>query len=68
MTAVSKASTAPCSEMSQSIKARNSYDRRIRLLTASGLIAGIIPTSMRQQSDQQILDFAFSQRDGESAE
>ena len=67
-TADKRESTAPCSEMKESIKVRNSYGKRIRLLIASGLIAGIIPTSERRRSSQQTLDFAFSWLDGDDAE
>jgi len=36
----------------------------MRLLIASGLIAGITPTSTRKRSPQAILDFALSRPDG----
>lgn len=55
----SKASTAPSSGTNQRTVAQNSYGKRMRLLTASGLIAGITPTSTRRGSAQQTLDFAF---------
>lgn len=60
-------STAPLSATRARISARGSYDRRIRLLMSSGLIAGITPTSMRQRSPQKTLDFAFSQLGGDGA-
>jgi len=41
------ASTAPCSATRDRIRASSLYDRRIALLTACGLIAGITPTSTR---------------------
>lgn len=68
MTQDSKESTAPFLETREHIKVRNSYDRRIRLLIASGLIAGITPTSVRKRSGQATLDIAFSRQDGGSAE
>jgi hypothetical protein len=37
---------------------------RTQLLIASGLIAGITPTSTRKRSAQATLDFAFSKPDG----
>ena len=57
-------STAPFSETSQSIRARNLSDKRIKSLIASGLVAGITPMSVRKQSNQQTLDFALSKQDG----
>jgi hypothetical protein len=63
-TAGSKASTAPSSATSQATAARASYRKRIESLIASGLIAGITPTSTRKGSPQKTLDFAFSKRVG----
>jgi hypothetical protein len=63
----SKGSIAPSLGMSQRIEARNSYAKRIKLLIASGLIAGITPTSTRKGSPQGILDFALRSRAGVDA-
>src|SRR3990167_6582303 len=60
----SKESTAPCSETKAHTKARLSFNRRIKLLMSSGLIAGITPTSTAKQSAQLTLDTAFSRLDG----
>src|SRR5262245_52662302 len=68
MTADRTELTAPSSETSPDISARNSYDKRMRLLIASGLIAGITPTSRRKRSSQQTLDFALSKQAGGDAE
>ena len=62
------ASTARRSGTKGRIKARNSYVRRMRLLIASGLIAGITPTSTRNGSSQRILAFASSEQVGSDAE
>lgn len=56
--------TAPYSETRVFIDPATSYNRRIKLLTVSGLVAGITPTSVRKQSSQQTLDFAFSKLGG----
>lgn len=40
-------------------RAATSFDRRMRLLIACGLIAGITPSSVRQRSNQLTLDIAF---------
>jgi hypothetical protein len=61
-------STVPCSEMSLSIKAANSFDRRTGLLMSYGLIAGIIPTSIRKRSPQETPGFAFLPPVGKGAE
>jgi hypothetical protein len=66
-TADSKASTVQCSAMNQRIAARTSYAKRIKLLIASGLIAGITPTSTRKRSPQRTLDFALSKPAGDTA-
>ena len=60
-------SIALYSEMNHSTKARHSSDRRIKLLIASGLVAGITPTSRRKRLPQQTLDFAFLPPDGEGS-
>lgn len=58
------ASTAPYSETRVFIDPVTSYNKRIKLLTESGLVVGITPTSKRKQSSQQTLDFALSKLDG----
>lgn len=58
---------APCSETKGHISVRNSFARRTRLLIASGLIAGITPTSIARRSPQRTLDFAFSKPAGGDA-
>jgi hypothetical protein len=68
MTAANAESTAPFSETKAHTLVANSYAKRIRLLIASGLIAGITPTSVRKRSNQATLDFAFSKQDGINAE
>lgn len=60
-------SVAPSSETNHLTKVLNSFDRRIELLTVSGLIAGTIPMSMRQKSDHGILAIASSRPDGDDA-
>jgi len=57
-------STAPYSETKVSIDPQTLYAKRIKLLMQSGLVAGITPTSVRNQSNQQTLDFAFSRPGG----
>jgi len=42
-------------------------DRLMPLLISSGLVKGIIPTSMRRLSGQRILDFVFSKPDGDDS-
>lgn len=59
------ASTARYSETNHHIRAANSYNRRIRLLMSSGLIKGIIPTSVRMRSRQLTLDSVFLKQDGD---
>lgn len=68
MTADSKELTAPSFATNRRIAARNLYIKRMQLLTASGLIAGITPTSVRKQSVQRTLDIALSQPVGSDAE
>ena len=62
--AVNAVLTAPYSEMKAQSNPVNSYNKRIKLLIESGLVAGITPTSIRQQSSQQTLDFVLSKRGG----
>jgi hypothetical protein len=64
MTAAKTGSTAQSLGMKERIAARASYVKRIRLLIASGLIAGITPTSIRKRSPQGTLDFALSRPGG----
>ena len=61
-----KVSIARSSAMSLSIGAAYSFDKRARLLIASGLIAGVIPTSMRRALGQLTLDFVSSKPDGKN--
>ena len=67
-TQASKESIAPRSETKAGIGPATSYAKRIRLLIASGLIAGITPTSIRERSAQRTLDFVLSQPDGVGAD
>lgn len=60
--------TAPPSETKVNTDQANSYDKRIKLLSAYGLIAGVIPTSTRKRLGQRTLDFALLQPDGGDAE
>jgi hypothetical protein len=55
-------------EMNQRTKAVYSFARRTKLLIASGLVKGIIPTSMRNGSDQLTLDHVLNMLDGEIVE
>ena len=64
----SKESIAPFLGMSQATKAANSFDRRMLLLIASGLIRGIAPTSVQKQLGAVIPDFVSSWRAGDGAE
>lgn len=66
--AANKASTAQCSEMSRRTKAANSFDKRTKLLIASGLVRGITPSSIRRKLGAVIPDFVSYQPDGESAD
>ncbi len=59
------ASTAPYSETRVFIDPRTSYNKRIKLLIESGLVAGITPTSVRKRSPQQTLAFASSRPGGD---
>lgn len=58
-------STVQPSETRADTKAANLFDKRMRLLIASGLIAGITPTLIRKKSNQQILGFALLPQDGD---
>lgn len=60
MTQVKPELTARCFATNRKTKAAHSFDRRARLLTASGLVAGVIPTSMRRALGQRTLDFVLS--------
>lgn len=60
-------SIARRSGMKERIAARNSFDRRMRLLIASGLVCGITPTSIRQQCGARIPDFVSSLPAGDGA-
>ncbi len=65
-----KVSTVHFSEMKhpKNTKVLSLSDRLTPLLMSSGLVKGIIPTSMRKKSGQQILGTAFlplAGRDGE---
>ena len=57
--------TAPFSVMKARTKAPSSYAKRMQLLIASGLVAGITPTSVRKGLNQLTLDFALSRQDGD---
>jgi len=67
-TAGKTGSTAPCSATKAPTDPQTSYAKRMRLLIASGLIAGITPSSERKRSAQRTLDFAFSEPGGDDAE
>jgi hypothetical protein len=62
-------STAPYSETKASTNRASLSDRLMRSPTFlnAGLVKGIIPTSMRRKSGQQILDFVSYKQGGESA-
>lgn len=62
--AESAALTAPFSVMKARTEVPSSYAKRMQLLIACGLVAGITPTSTRKGSDQLTLDFALSRQDG----
>jgi len=67
-TAASKESTVPYSATKAATGAATSYAKRMKLLIASGLIAGITPTSIRKRSAQRTLDFALLPHDGGDAD
>jgi hypothetical protein len=68
MTVDNKASTALSSVTKARTLAANSYAKRTQLLTASGLIAGITPTSIRVALPQETLDSASSKQGGTAVE
>lgn len=57
-------STVQFSGTSQTLKAVNSFEKRMQLLLKSGLIAGIIPLSMRKGSGQITLEHVLLQLGG----
>lgn len=59
-----KASTVPCSETKADTKAVSLSDRLTPLLISSGLVKGIIPTSLRVRSNPVIPAIASWLRDG----
>lgn len=61
-------STALCSGTKACIEAQTSYDKRIELLTASGLIAGITPLYVRKRLSPPTPAFALLRLDGASAD
>jgi len=64
MTVGSKESTVQRSGTNQSTAVANSFDRRISLLIASGLVSGITPSSIRRQCGAKIPAFVSSLLDG----
>lgn len=64
----SSASSAVYSETKAATCHRNSYAKRTQSLITSGLVKGILPMSMRKLSNQQMLDSAFFELDGEDAD
>jgi len=63
-----KESTAQSSETKASIYRVSLSDRLMQSLISAGLVKGIIPTSMRVRSSQQMLDAVLRKQGGESAE
>lgn len=59
--------TVPRSAMKEKSAAANSFDKRTRLLIASGLVRGVIPSSIRKESDRRIRATAFLWPDGDDA-
>ena len=59
--------TAPYSETKEKANHRRSYNKRIKLLLQFGLVAGITPTSVRQQSPQATLDFVSCKQGGQDS-
>lgn len=59
---------APSSETSPSIFRASLCDRLTLSLISSGLVCGIIPMSMRNESDQRMLDFASRPQAGNDAD
>ena len=62
--AANAVSIAPSFVMRARIEAPSSYDKLTQLLTRSGLVAGITPTSERERSSQLTLDFASYEQGG----
>lgn len=60
--------TAPSSETNPSSKAVDSYEKRRRLLIASGLICGGIPMSIRKRSTVDCPEIASLWPDGNTSE
>lgn len=65
---VRKASTAPFFETKASTSAQTLSDKLTPLLISRGLVKGVIPTSMRMQSGQQMLASAFFEPGGADAD
>ncbi len=63
----SKASTARSSATRARTKAQTLSDRLTPSLISAGLVAGIIPTSMRERCDQLTLDAVLRKPAGETA-
>jgi hypothetical protein len=61
-------STAPYFGMSRGTEHLTLSDRLTQSLISAGLVRGIIPTSIRKRSGQQILDIAFFGPDGGSVD
>ena len=59
--------TAPCLGTKARIEVQTSYDKRIKLLTASGLIAGITPLCVRKRLNLTTPDSVLLQPDGINA-
>jgi hypothetical protein len=62
-----RASTVQSFAMNRHIEAANSFDKRMQLLIASGLVRGITPTSIRTQLGVQIPAFVSSYQAGDDA-
>ncbi len=63
--AANAVSTAPYSETKAFTDPVILYNKRIKLLIASGLVAGITPTSTRKRLRQKTLDFALYRQAGQ---
>jgi hypothetical protein len=68
MIADSKGLAVPYSETKANTKAVSLSDRLTQSLISVGLIRGIIPSSMRQRSNHQILASAFFEQGGSDAD
>ena len=68
MTQEKKESIVLSLETNPKQKAARLFNKRMRLLLQSGLIAGIIPTSMQKKSNQLILDTVLKKLGGRNAE